>query len=71
MTPGTEFKRVITDSGPASQNPENVKRLIFCTGKVYYDLVKARSAQGKRLKKKLKRIKITHQATANRWSLSG
>lgn len=42
MTPGTEFRRIIKDSGPANKNPDNVKRLIFCTGKVYYDLIKAR-----------------------------
>jgi hypothetical protein len=27
---------------PASQNPQNVKKVLFCTGKVYYDLKKAR-----------------------------
>ncbi len=46
MVTGTEFKRMITDSGPASQNPEAVKKIIFCTGKVYYDLIKARRDLG-------------------------
>lgn len=42
MTDGTEFQRVIPDASPASQNPTKVKKLIFCSGRVYYDLVKAR-----------------------------
>lgn len=39
---GTEFQRVIPDDGPASKNPSGVKKLIFCSGKVYYDLKKER-----------------------------
>uniref|UniRef100_A0A6I8QQ79 2-oxoglutarate dehydrogenase complex component E1 n=1 Tax=Xenopus tropicalis TaxID=8364 RepID=A0A6I8QQ79_XENTR len=46
MLPGTHFERIIPDAGPASQNPEQVKRLIFCTGKVYYELNKERSSRG-------------------------
>uniref|UniRef100_A0A1Q3FYP1 2-oxoglutarate dehydrogenase complex component E1 n=1 Tax=Culex tarsalis TaxID=7177 RepID=A0A1Q3FYP1_CULTA len=42
MVDGTEFKRIIPDASPASQNPAKVKKLIFCTGRVYYDLTKAR-----------------------------
>ncbi|KAK7868345.1 hypothetical protein R5R35_013643 [Gryllus longicercus] len=42
MTENTQFLRVIPDQGPASQNPSSVKKLLFCTGKVYYDLRKAR-----------------------------
>lgn len=42
MLDGTTFKRLIPDDGPASENPENVKKVIFCTGKVYYDLTKER-----------------------------
>ncbi|XP_078522893.1 2-oxoglutarate dehydrogenase complex component E1 isoform X1 [Lissotriton helveticus] len=45
MLPGTHFKRIISDCGPASHNPESVKRLLFCTGKVYYELNKERSTR--------------------------
>ena len=42
MVEGTAFKRLIPDEGPAVDNAERVKNLLFCTGKVYYDLVKER-----------------------------
>jgi 2-oxoglutarate dehydrogenase C-terminal len=38
------FPRVIPETGPASQDPSSVKKLIFCTGKVFYDINKARIA---------------------------
>merc|ERR1712066_70275 len=46
MTPGTIFQRIIKDNGPAADNPTGVKKVIFCTGKVYYDLIKARRDAG-------------------------
>lgn len=46
MVPGSEFKRIIPDDGPVNSNPADVKKLIFCSGKVYYDLVKARKDAG-------------------------
>jgi len=46
MLEGTGFKRLIPDEGPAVDNAERVKKLLFCTGKVYYDLVKEREQKG-------------------------
>lgn len=40
-----EFQKVIGEIDPIDQ--ENVRRLVFCTGKVYYDLLKARRASGR------------------------
>lgn len=36
---------MIPENGLAAQAPHEVKRVIFCTGKVYYDLVKERKNQ--------------------------
>ncbi|XP_042288705.1 2-oxoglutarate dehydrogenase-like, mitochondrial [Thunnus albacares] len=45
LAKGTTFKRIIPDVGAASQSPGQVKRVIFCTGKVYYELAKERKRQ--------------------------
>lgn len=42
MTPGTEFQRIIPDPSASS----SARKLIFCSGKVYYDLKKARGERG-------------------------
>ncbi len=42
MTPGTIFKRIYPESGLAANAPESVEKIIFCTGKCYYDLAKKR-----------------------------
>jgi len=41
MAEGSSFQQVIGE--PAALDKDRVKRLIFCSGKVYYDLVKARA----------------------------
>ncbi|XP_026875831.2 2-oxoglutarate dehydrogenase, mitochondrial isoform X1 [Electrophorus electricus] len=46
MLPGTYFRRLIPEEGTASHNPAGVKRIVFCTGKVYYDLAKERKTKG-------------------------
>ncbi|KAL5281992.1 OGDHL family protein [Megaselia abdita] len=43
MSENTEFQRIIPECGSASSNASNVKKLIFCSGRVYYDLTKARA----------------------------
>nr|XP_006112456.1 2-oxoglutarate dehydrogenase-like, mitochondrial [Pelodiscus sinensis] len=45
MVSGTSFRRVIAEDGAAAKTPNEVKRVIFCTGKVYYDLIKERKSQ--------------------------
>jgi len=44
MKEGSKFQRIIPDSA-TEQNPSEVKKLIFCSGKVYYELVKEREAR--------------------------
>lgn len=43
---GTHFRRIIPDDGPATVDPQKVKRVVFCTGKVYYELVRERKNRG-------------------------
>ncbi|XP_059216850.1 2-oxoglutarate dehydrogenase complex component E1 isoform X4 [Stomoxys calcitrans] len=45
MSEGSEFQRIIPDKVTA-ENPSAVKRIVFCTGRVYYDLTKARKDKG-------------------------
>ena len=42
MLEGTSFKRIYPEEGIASENPSEVKKLIFCSGKTYYDLFNER-----------------------------
>ncbi|XP_017784417.1 PREDICTED: 2-oxoglutarate dehydrogenase, mitochondrial isoform X2 [Nicrophorus vespilloides] len=46
MVEGTEFQRIIPEKGPAAANAQGVKKLLFCSGKVYYDFTKARKEKG-------------------------
>lgn len=42
MLEGTSFQRIYPESGLASENPSEVKKIVFCSGKTYYDLVQER-----------------------------
>mmetsp|Transcript_8973 Transcript_8973/g.15204 ORF Transcript_8973/g.15204 Transcript_8973/m.15204 type:complete len:1007 (-) Transcript_8973:232-3252(-) len=43
----TKFKRVIGEEDPeVCANPDKVRRVIFCTGKVYFDLAEERKKRG-------------------------
>ncbi|CAK1553530.1 unnamed protein product [Leptosia nina] len=46
MAEGTTFKRVLPEEGPASENPDKVRKVAFCSGRVYYDLLKERRDRG-------------------------
>lgn len=43
MGPGTQFQRVIPEVSTELKDNESVKKLILCTGKVYYDLLESRT----------------------------
>ncbi|KAG2383552.1 hypothetical protein C9374_004223 [Naegleria lovaniensis] len=43
MAEGTSFRQVIDDETGAINDPKNVKRVVLCSGKVYYDLLAART----------------------------
>ncbi|XP_073843847.1 2-oxoglutarate dehydrogenase-like, mitochondrial isoform X3 [Musca autumnalis] len=45
MSEGSEFQRIIPDKITA-ENPSAVKRVVFCSGRVYYDLTKDRKDKG-------------------------
>ena len=42
MLTGTSFRRIYPEEGLAAQNAADVKKIIFCSGKTYYDLYKER-----------------------------
>ncbi len=45
MSDGARFHRVIGETDPAI-TPERARRVVFCSGKVYYDLLAAREERG-------------------------
>ena len=41
-------QRVISETDPAiSENPDQVKTLVFCTGQIYYELLTEREQRGR------------------------
>eukprot|EP00795_Rhopilema_esculentum_P008653 gene8653-14668_t len=45
MLEGTYFTRMYPEAGPAVDDPEQVKKLVFCSGKIYYEILKERKAR--------------------------
>ncbi|BFZ17509.1 hypothetical protein BsWGS_20554 [Bradybaena similaris] len=45
MVSGTRFQRLYPETGEAAKSPGAVKKIIFCTGKIYYELVKERETR--------------------------
>jgi 2-oxoglutarate dehydrogenase E1 component len=45
MDAGTSFHRVLDDLAPC--DPDRIRRLVLCTGKLYYDLLEAREKDGR------------------------
>jgi 2-oxoglutarate dehydrogenase E1 component len=46
MLPDTKFQRYIPEKGVALEKPEEVEKLLLCSGRVYYDLIKERHRLG-------------------------
>ncbi|CAM9388014.1 unnamed protein product [Phaeothamnion confervicola] len=45
MTEGTAFEPVLADAGRVPrEDPEKIRRVLLCSGKIYYDLAKRRAA---------------------------
>lgn len=53
MAPGTSFKPILPDT---LVKPENVQKILLCSGKVFYDLLTER--QGKQMEDKIAIIRI-------------
>jgi len=45
MGPGTSFHRIIADPAPLAPD-DRIRRVVLCSGKVYYDLAKTRAERG-------------------------
>lgn len=56
MLPGTSFQPVLPDT--LANNPENVERVVFVAGKLYYDLAKAYADNKKRIDSKVAIVRV-------------
>jgi 2-oxoglutarate dehydrogenase E1 component len=46
MAPGTRFREVLDDQDLAGKSKAKVRRVLFCSGKVYYDLLAEKTEKG-------------------------
>ncbi|XP_056631540.1 2-oxoglutarate dehydrogenase complex component E1-like [Diorhabda sublineata] len=60
MKEGTEFKWIIPDDGPAGSDPAGVQKVMFCSGKVFYDIKKV--VKEKHMESKIALIRIEQLA---------
>lgn len=68
MSEGTSFQPVIDD--PSIQELEGVKRVVFLSGKAYYDFVKVRSDRGFEGKLALVRVEVSCSHWMMGWQMS-
>lgn len=59
ILPGTEFRRLIPDE-KTETDVSSVKKVLFCTGRVYYDMLKERTSRG--LEKQIALVRIEQLA---------
>lgn len=59
MGPGTYFKPVLDDP-TTTGNPQNVDRVIFVSGKLYYDLLKEKTARSLEERVALVRLEVSN-----------
>ncbi len=43
---GSQFQRIIPETAAGQASPDKIRRVVLCSGKVYYDLVQERDSRG-------------------------
>lgn len=45
FAPGSSFQRVLPDNHQSLVEPESVRKIVFCSGKIFYDLARVRASK--------------------------